>query len=106
MKPRKASWVVLLALLLLSLQLEARVHPLVHVGERLRAVAEQGTVASGVAMHCAECDLLSGGGDTPASAFQPFVLPVEEVSTAPVRIVPAVAPRPVPYRSRAPPALR
>lgn len=106
MKPRRAPWVLFLAFLLLSLQLEARVHPLGHLGERLRAVADHGTVASGVALHCAQCDLLAGGGDAPASAFEAVALPVETAAMPAARFATSEAGSFLPYRSRAPPSLR
>jgi len=104
MKLRPALKVFLLAFLLLSLQLEARVHPLGHLGERLRA-AERGAVACNLPVACATCDVLGGGADTPTST--PAVADLAIDACAVTAVVPATAAiaRFVAYLSRAPPAL-
>lgn len=104
MKLRGALQAFFLAFLLLSLQLEARVHPLTHVGEQLRAAAQKGTVASS-AVSCATCDLLAGGCDTPSSEPALPVLSAASLEAAlPVASSRACAPF-VAYLSRAPPAI-
>lgn len=106
MKLRATLKVFLLAFLLLSLQLEARVHPLGHLGDRMRAAAEHGAVASAAHSPCAECDLLAGGIDVPTSGHDVPGLPSD---ATPAIVLPAagtVAAIHLPYRSRAPPVLR
>jgi hypothetical protein len=105
MKLRPALKLFFLAFLLLSLQLEARVHVLSHLGDRLRASAEQGAVAVAVHPACATCELLAGGCDAPASGDAPARFAVAALGVPPAPAPSEGAGPLFAYLSRGPPVL-
>jgi hypothetical protein len=99
---RRYALLVVLSLLLVSLQREAHVHPITHLG-----VLSKDTVASSssAAADCLECALLAGGFNGAVSASLPAAVEAPPVSLVFFSHRSRDADAPAWFESRAPPAV-
>lgn len=94
-----------LSLLLLFLQWEAQVHPLSHLGERLRTSHEQAQFADAGTQACVSCTLIAGGCNAAVAADASPECVDRSTGSAIPRETLSAQRAPVYYLSRAPPSL-
>lgn len=99
---RRYAVLVVLSLLLLSLQREAHVHPITHLGVPSKDVVAS---TSSAAADCLECALLAGGFNGVASTSPPEVADAPPVSVVFFSHRSRDADAPAWFQSRAPPAV-
>ena len=95
---------VLLSLLLVSMQLQSRVHALEHVGEMLRHGADRSLILP-VPDACATCALFAGGASAIACDSVDIAPEVARTEAASCAFASVAADAPFYYLSRAPPSL-
>jgi hypothetical protein len=102
---RRVSFIALLAILLLAMQLQERVHALAHTGDWLHAQHKQGLQPPQQGEVCTLCTLFAGGSSAAVSDAVAFRPPRAAATVVPPAPLAWIASTLTCYRSRAPPAL-
>lgn len=97
-----AAW---LALLLLFVQLQALLHPIAHLGERVPQESTAGLSTSHDADACVVCALLASGADSPTRSSRNPPLPSGVIASPAPAVELQASAAPAWYESRAPPVL-
>ena len=97
-----AAW---LALLLLFVQLQALLHPISHLGERVPQEPAAGLSTSHDADACVVCALLASGADSPTHSSQSPPPPSGVIASPASAVELHASTAPAWYESRAPPVL-